>query len=43
VNTAIAGTAVGKFLSIQGNGRKCLNCHVMVHGSNHPAGAALTR
>lgn len=24
-------------------GRACLNCHVMVHGSNHPAGALLHR
>ena len=25
------------------NGRNCLNCHVMVHGSNHPAGAKFSR
>jgi DmsE family decaheme c-type cytochrome len=24
-------------------GRACMNCHVMVHGSNHPAGAWLQR
>lgn len=24
-------------------GRGCMNCHVMVHGSNHPAGALLHR
>jgi DmsE family decaheme c-type cytochrome len=24
-------------------GRACMNCHVMVHGSNHPAGALLHR
>lgn len=40
--TTAAGMA-GKYLSVQANGRKCLNCHVMVHGSNHPAGAAFTR
>ncbi len=26
-----------------GGGRACLNCHVMVHGSNNPAGAFLQR
>ncbi len=25
------------------NGRACLNCHVLVHGSNHPAGAKYQR
>jgi DmsE family decaheme c-type cytochrome len=25
------------------NGRACLNCHVLVHGSNHPAGAKFQR
>jgi DmsE family decaheme c-type cytochrome len=24
-------------------GRACMNCHIMVHGSNHPAGALLHR
>ena len=24
-------------------GKQCLNCHVQVHGSNHPAGRGLTR
>jgi hypothetical protein len=24
-------------------GRACLNCHSMIHGSNHPAGALLHR
>ena len=24
-------------------GRNCMNCHVLVHGSNHPAGSILTR
>ena len=27
----------------QMNGRNCLACHAMVHGSNHPAGAKLSR
>lgn len=27
----------------QGNARMCLNCHVLVHGSNHPAGAKFQR
>jgi hypothetical protein len=25
------------------NGRNCLNCHALVHGSNHPAGAKFSR
>lgn len=29
--------------SSSGGGRACLNCHVMVHGSNSPAGAFLHR
>jgi DmsE family decaheme c-type cytochrome len=29
--------------SSSANGRACLNCHVMVHGSNSPAGAFLHR
>ncbi len=33
----------GKFPTVQGNGRACLNCHVMVHGSNHPAGGKFNR
>jgi DmsE family decaheme c-type cytochrome len=24
-------------------GRQCLNCHVNIHGSNHPSGFAFTR
>jgi DmsE family decaheme c-type cytochrome len=24
-------------------GKSCLNCHAMIHGSNHPSGARLTR
>ena len=27
----------------QTNGRNCLSCHAMVHGSNHPAGARFQR
>ncbi|MEY8876925.1 MAG: DmsE family decaheme c-type cytochrome [Leptothrix sp. (in: b-proteobacteria)] len=39
-----AANAYGnKFLTVQGNGRDCLNCHVMVHGSNHPAGGKFNR
>jgi len=29
--------------STQATARGCMNCHVMVHGSNHPAGAFLHR
>jgi len=28
---------------LQMNGRNCLACHVLVHGSNHPAGAKFSR
>jgi DmsE family decaheme c-type cytochrome len=28
---------------LQMNGRNCLECHAMVHGSNHPAGAKFSR
>jgi DmsE family decaheme c-type cytochrome len=28
---------------IQVNARACINCHVLVHGSNHPAGAKFQR
>lgn len=48
-NNPVAGNAAG----IQGGltavpsdaftGRACLNCHSMIHGSNHPAGALLQR
>jgi DmsE family decaheme c-type cytochrome len=41
VNTTAALN--GKYLTVQGNGRMCLNCHVMVHGSNHPAGSKFNR
>jgi len=33
----------GKYLTVQGNGRACLSCHVMVHGSNSPNGAKFNR
>ncbi len=29
--------------AIQSNARFCLNCHVLIHGSNHPAGAKFQR
>jgi hypothetical protein len=25
------------------NGRNCLSCHSMIHGSNHPAGSKFNR
>jgi DmsE family decaheme c-type cytochrome len=28
---------------VQTSGRACLNCHVLIHGSNHPAGAKFQR
>ena len=28
---------------VQMGGRACLNCHVLIHGSNHPAGAKFQR
>jgi len=28
---------------IQATGRACLNCHVLIHGSNHPAGSKFQR
>jgi DmsE family decaheme c-type cytochrome len=40
--SASTGVA-GKQLSIQGNGRMCLNCHVMIHGSNSPNGGFFNR
>lgn len=40
----IAGTSVGIAQpNSSGSGMACLNCHVMVHGSNNPAGALLHR
>jgi len=42
---SVAGTQGGKTAvpSENDTGRACLNCHSMVHGSNHPAGALLHR
>lgn len=37
------GTAAQAAPSNQATGRACMNCHVMVHGSNNPAGAFLHR
>lgn len=37
------GTAGTNGVSENYTGRACLNCHSMVHGSNHPAGALLHR
>jgi DmsE family decaheme c-type cytochrome len=37
------GVAPGGFPNSNATGRACLNCHVMVHGSNSPAGAFLHR
>ena len=34
---------IGAGLSAFTNGRSCLNCHVQVHGSNHPAGSKFNR
>ncbi|MBI5630713.1 MAG: DmsE family decaheme c-type cytochrome [Elusimicrobia bacterium] len=36
-----SGTLAGN--SVYAVGRSCLNCHSMVHGSNHPSGAVLQR
>jgi DmsE family decaheme c-type cytochrome len=35
--------AGGQSPSDQANGRSCLQCHSLVHGSNHPAGAKFER
>ena len=44
VNGATAVSAYGgKYLTVQGNGRMCLNCHVMIHGSNSPNGPKFNR
>jgi len=42
-NAATPAATFGKYLTVQGNGRMCLNCHVMVHGSNTPNGAKFNR
>jgi DmsE family decaheme c-type cytochrome len=41
VNGAQQAGAAGP--RIQGNARACINCHVLIHGSNHPAGAKFQR
>jgi DmsE family decaheme c-type cytochrome len=35
--------AAGLNPRVQANARACLNCHTMIHGSNHPAGAKFHR
>ena len=45
---SVAGAQAGGTVGTNGvsenyTGRACLNCHSMVHGSNHPAGALLHR
>ena len=40
--TQVGTTATG-LPSENNTGRACMNCHSMVHGSNHPAGALLHR
>jgi len=43
--TTINGTQAPASLNprAQSNARACLNCHTMIHGSNHPAGAKFNR
>jgi DmsE family decaheme c-type cytochrome len=43
--TTINGTVplASQSPAIQSNARFCLNCHVLIHGSNHPAGAKFQR
>jgi len=38
-----AGQSVYRVLNNRGYYRGCLNCHVQVHGSNHPSGKSLLR
>ena len=40
---SVAGQATAYTEAKQLFGRACMNCHVQVHGSNHPAGKALMR
>jgi DmsE family decaheme c-type cytochrome len=42
-SVGITGLALGKQPSVQGNGRMCVNCHVMIHGSNAPNGGFFNR
>lgn len=41
--TTVSGLQPNQSPAAQGNARMCLNCHVLVHGSNHPAGAKFQR
>lgn len=41
--TTVNGTQPNQSPAAQNNARMCLNCHVLVHGSNHPAGAKFQR
>jgi DmsE family decaheme c-type cytochrome len=43
--TTINGTVplASQSPAIQSNARFCLNCHVLIHGSNHPAGSKFQR
>jgi DmsE family decaheme c-type cytochrome len=38
-----AGQSVYRVLNNRGFYRACLNCHIQVHGSNHPSGKSLLR
>jgi predicted CXXCH cytochrome family protein len=42
-NTSQAGRSVYTALNNRGFYRGCLNCHLQVHGSNHPSGKSLLR
>jgi DmsE family decaheme c-type cytochrome len=42
-NTVASAATFGKFLSVQAQAKGCVNCHVMVHGSNAPNGAKFNR
>jgi DmsE family decaheme c-type cytochrome len=42
-NTGQAGQSVYTALNNRGFYRGCLNCHLQVHGSNHPSGKSLLR
>jgi len=41
--TTVNGAQPNLNPAAQNNARMCLNCHVLVHGSNHPAGAKFQR
>ncbi|MES0398123.1 MAG: cytochrome c3 family protein, partial [Syntrophobacteria bacterium] len=38
-----SGQSVYRVLNNRGFYRACLNCHVQIHGSNHPSGKSLMR